>query len=329
MSAIGLYLIILLIIGVVAVAIGIAAYRMRLNKVARGELRDTHSAIPDPSTTANAIYKIVLMVVAALSLIYISSLHTRITDLTHQVSNLDSTLQVAQRELYEYIEQSGKRVSAIGMDFSDLNSKDNTVKIHFSTQLKEYSDDTEVTLNVGGKSIKLDRASAGTYDATFTSGIFEPYTEAALHIKDGSKTTVESIEYEFPEWIYWDVLPVPGLQMQWGESPIRGKTTGDESYFICIDHTEDIKSVSVTYVTGGLDYKTIDVTSEVINDQTMAFEKGIPTNQDLALRIEIITKSGFKITSQQTVIWVSDSEDAVGDFLTIQDMDGNVLYDMR
>ena len=329
MRAIALYLIIILLIGAVAIIIGVMAYRKRLDKVARGELRDTHSAIPDPSTTANGVYKVVLIVIVAITLIYTSSLHARITDLTHQISNLNSTIEVAQRELFEYIEQSEKNVASMGVSFSDVNSKDHTVKIHFSTQLKEFSDDTEVALNVGDKNIKLDRSSNGTYEADFTGGIFDNYGEATLHIKEGNKTSIESIEYNFPDWIFWDVLPVPGLQMLWGDSSTRGKTTGEESWLIHLANVEDIESVSVTYVTGGLDYKTIDATSEVINDQTMAFEKGIPTNQDLALRIEIITKSGFKITSQQTVIWVSDSEDAVGDFLTIQDLDGNVLYDMR
>ena len=69
MSIIGIWIVILLAVAALTVLFSIVIYNRRLDRVTRGEERDTHSAIPEPRTTAGVIYRIVLMVLAVITLL--------------------------------------------------------------------------------------------------------------------------------------------------------------------------------------------------------------------------------------------------------------------
>lgn len=327
-AAIGLYLIILILITGIAVAVvGVLAYRRRLNKVAKGEIRDTHNPIPTPETTVNGVYKVVLIVLVVIALLNTATLHGKLDSLQHSLNNLRS----AESELYvlrDMVEKNGKRIESMSFDFSDLDAAARTGKIHVTAALKEYSEDTAVTLQVSGQSIPLDRIASGTYGAAFTADLFTPYTEAALHIVDGGKTVVEPVYDDFPMRIFWEYLPMPGIQSTLSFVERFGKLRYQGDYYICAEHLEDVEAVSVTYMTGGRDLKTIDVTKETLNHEKITPEKGLKPERDLTFRIEVVTKSGFKIIEQTLMCGGSVNPDAA-EFTQIQDLNGNVLCDVR
>lgn len=329
MFAISFFLIILFV-GVAIISVGLLAYNRRADKIARGEIHDRHSPIPDPGTTLNAVYRVVLMVFVVIALINISTLHEKLNSMQHSINLLRSN----EHELYmlrDIVEQNSKRVESVSFACSDLDADHRTGKISFTASLKEYSEDTTVTLQVSGQSIALDRIAPGTYGATFTADIFQAYTEPRLHIVDGDKTVVEPVYDAFPEWIFWDFLPMPGIQANWHFVERFGKVSYQGDFFICAEHLEDIEAVSLTCLCGGQELRTIDVTEETLSHEAITLEKvlkGLKLERDLCFRIEIVTKSGFKITDQALVFGSSDAPDAEG-FTQIKDLNGDFLWEVR
>ncbi|MBR3293808.1 MAG: hypothetical protein IKI69_05230 [Oscillospiraceae bacterium] len=322
------FLIILFVgVGVAIISVGLLAYNRRANKIARGEIHDRHSQIPDPGTTLNAVYRVVLMVFVVIALINISTLHENLNSMQHSINLLRSN----EHELYvlqDMVEQNGKRVESVSLAYSDLNADHRTGTISFTASLKEYSEDTTVTLQVSGQSIALDRIAPGTYGTSFTADLFQAYTEPKLHIVDGDKTVVEPVYGAFPEWIFWDFLPMPGLQSNLSFVERFGKVSYQGDYYICAEHLEDIEAVSLTYLSGGRELKTIDVTEETLNHEAITLEKGLKLERDLSFRIELVTKSGFKIVDQSLRFGRSVPPGADG-FTQIQDLQGNILWDVR
>ncbi|MBE6990795.1 MAG: hypothetical protein E7426_08675 [Ruminococcaceae bacterium] len=327
MTIIGYALIIILVVGITVTVIGFLVYNRRINKIAKGELRDRHSPIPTPEATVNGVYKVVLMVVVVIALLSISALHGKVIDLQHSISNL----QFAEHELYrlrDLVEQSDKRVLSVSLEVSDPDSAARTGKIHMTVTLEEYSEDTAVTLRFSGQSIRFEEISPGVYGAYFTGDLFAPCTEPTLSISDDGKTILEPVYDVFPEWIFQECLPLPGMTPQISSRSMLGRLKCEGAYTVWADHPNDIESVSLTYMTGGRDIKTLDITEKTVGEEEITLEKGLPLEGDLTFRIEILTKSGFKIVDQRLVCGNSDDSGVEG-FIQIQDLNGNILWDQR
>jgi len=93
MMSVFAYIIIMTLIAAVIIVVSIVAYNKRLDKVTRGEVHDTHSAIPEPRSTAGVIYKTVLIILAILIYIGLSTASGIISGLENRVSSLDSSVQ--------------------------------------------------------------------------------------------------------------------------------------------------------------------------------------------------------------------------------------------
>ena len=70
----------------------------------------------------------------------------------------------------------------------------------------------------------------------------------------------------------------------------------------------------------------MDVTEDVRSGATVTVVKGLPIDDDLTSRIEIITKTGFKIIEQSIMIYGEDSENDTKQFTEIQDSNGHTLW---
>lgn len=308
-------------------AVCILAYKRRINRIAKGELRDTHNPLPAPETTVNSIYKVVLMVVVVIALLNTSALQGQINSMQSTINDLRS----AQGELYslrEVVEKTAKRVDSMAFEFFDLDPASKTGKIRITANLKEYSENTTLSLRVSGQEIPFERTVPGTYDTTFTADLFAPYTEAVLHITDSGRTFVEPVYDVFPMHIFWEYLPMPGIQSTLYFTERFGKISYTGDYYICADHPEDIETASVTYLSGGRELASADVTRETKNHEKITPEKGMALERNLSLKIEIVTKSGFRITQQMCLFGPFDGQDDP-DFTQIRDLNGNILWEIR
>ena len=67
-------LILMIVIAILIIVISIIVYNKRLDKITKGEIHDTHNPVPEPKTTANVLYKTILIVITAVSFISISTM---------------------------------------------------------------------------------------------------------------------------------------------------------------------------------------------------------------------------------------------------------------
>ena len=377
------YLIIILVAAVVIIAASVIAYNRRLDKITSGDLRDTHSTIPEPGTTVGAVYKIVLLVVVVISLLTVSTANGMLISMQQDVNNLNSRIEQLNREIRSLREQSEQAQTLIASSSWDIVSADyanSTAEVRFSATLKEYSDSTAATLVFGGggaakiggenaqvggenaqigaenaqiggetaqiggetaqiggetaqvggtvitgREIPLEQTAPGVYAVTVNMNFFEEHTEPKLRVADGGRNYLETVD--FPEYIFWDLLPMPGFECRFNSGMNFGKLKYDGSYTIDVKHLEDIESVTITYISGGRELKTIDFTKETLDHTWHELEEGLDVGNDLMFRTEIVTKTGFKIIEKSVMIY--DSSDDIEDEgrLIIQDLDGNTLWE--
>ena len=328
MSALVICLIFMLIAAAVIILVCVIAYNRRMDKVANGEVRDRHSRIPDPETTVNGTYRIVLMAIATISMISIGALSGMVSSLQSSISSLKSDYHRLCREfsdLQEQPEADRRLIADYHYEVEDLDYSNRTAEISLTVRLKEFTNDTKVTLQQNEKDIPLVKNGSGIYSGRFTAGLFDSYSQASFLITQDGKTVAESAE--LPESYVWEVLPMPSLACSFSSDVSFGKLKYEGSYLIETACPEEIESVSVTYMTGGRDLMTLDVTEETLNEQEIRLEKGLDLEDDLTFRIEILTKSGFRIVNRSVMIYDASLDVEDVDFLKVLDAGGNVVWE--
>jgi len=330
MSVRGSYLFLIIIAAAAALIVFVAvrAYNRRLDRIASGELHDTHSSVPEPGTAVGAVYRTVLMAIVVVLLLTVSAMNGRLSALQNTAGNLQSNVNHLEMELSTLraqAEQSLRRVTSSSTEILSTDWASRTAEVEFSAELREYASDTAVTLFLNGREIPLSQVAPGMYRARFTAGLFEKYDLPTICVTEGGRTVVE--DSDFPETLFWDYLPMPGFSCQFSSDVVMGKLKYDGSYMIDADHTEDIESVMLTYLSGGRALKTLDLTAETLTHQTVVLEQGLQLDKDLTFLTEIVTKSGFRIVEQSTMIYEASPDFEDSDFLRILDQNGNVVWE--
>ncbi len=318
---------IFLLAAAAAAAALIYAYNRRLDRIARGEIRGTHNSIPEPQTAVGSIYRICLMVIAVSAFLNISALNGKVSSLQHTVNDLhsqNSSLMTQIYELQEQMKQSTGHVSSFSWQIGEPDMTSCTVSLSVAVGLKEYTDDTAVFLRLNGKEMPLAAAASGLFETEITADLFADYTDTAVLIREEGRTVSEAVD--FPEDIFWDCLPMPSMNCSFSSGARFGKTEYDGSYTMVMSHKDDIESVTVTYMSGGKDLKTIDVTEQALKEETITLEQGLDIEKDLTFRTEITTKSGFRITERSVMIYTASPEFTDNGAMIIQDRNGNTLW---
>ena len=327
MTSIAIYLGIVFVAAIVFVVIGFYAYNRRLDRIARGEERDTHSPIPEPSATISGAT--VLMILAVVTFLIINALNNKINALQLSLSRMESKQNAVQselEELKEQIENKDKVVRNFTWKFGEPDYAVQTAEAAVFASLKEYSDDTSVAFQVNGRTVQLAAEGGGNYRGTFTGPLFERYLNPVILVTENGKTVAEAVE--FPEEIYWDLFPVPGFECSFesGTKP-NGKFEYGGWYRIITDEPEEIVPATITYMSNGQDLKTMDITEEAHNRTEITLEKGLDVKRDLTFRLEITTKEGYKIVEQQVMIFEASPDFEDEDYLKILDPAGNLLWE--
>ena len=149
-------LLLMIVVAVLIIAVSIIIYNKRLDKIAKGELHDTHNPIPEPKTTAEFLYKTILLVIVSISLISISTLSGMVISLRNDVDNMRNDQGELSDELYTLrsdLEEQARLVASSDWSFENVDYNTMTTDVNYSATLKQYSDDTEVTLSINGNNI--------------------------------------------------------------------------------------------------------------------------------------------------------------------------------
>ncbi|MCR4586658.1 MAG: hypothetical protein K5686_13155 [Lachnospiraceae bacterium] len=327
MTNLAISIFILIGIACVIVVISLIAYNRRLDRIARGVERGTHTALPEPGTTADITYKTVLMALMILAVINISTVSGIVLPMQSSVNDLRSSNEKLYREineLHQEISDQLKKVSYSAYEPLSFDPASKTADIKVYAGLKEYSEDTEVSVNLNGKAIPLTLDASGEFSTKLSAGIFDSYRKAKLIINDGGRISSENLD--FPEELFWEYLPLPMLQCSFESDYKFGKLSYSGHFSVTAgSHSEDIKTATLTYMSGGRELKSFDISDKIVSGAEITLEKGLVLEKDLSFRIEINTKDGYKITQTSAVIYAADGTD-YDDSLTICDSEGTVMW---
>ena len=332
-------LLLMIVVAVLIIAVSIIIYNKRLDKIAKGELHDTHNPIPEPKTTAEFLYKTILLVIVSISLISISTLSGMVISLRNDVDNMRSDQGELSNELYTLrsdLEEQARLVASSDWSFENMDYNTMTTDVNYSATLKQYSDDTEVTLSINGNNILLERTeySPGTYSGKFTAGFFDDLMNGTLIIKTAGISTTETVQ--LAESLVWDFFPFPGMSSQFTTKRTPGGLKYDGKYqlhFDDIGQNSDgkmpgINNVTVTYISSGKELATVDITEQALSGEDISLIQGLEGDSYLLARFVITMDNGYRIIDNSIMVIDSDLDPQSLEDNHIEDADRNVVWTM-
>ena len=337
MSNFASIIVFMVVAAILIITVSIIIYNRRLDKVTRGELHDTHNPLPEPKTTAGVLYRTILIVIVSISLISIGTMSGLVVSLQNSVRDLQTSNTDISNELYSLrtmLDEQAKLISDYNWDFENIDYDSLEADIIVKAHLKEFADDTEVTLSINGNSIPMekDAVELGTYCGRFHVSLFDELMNGAVLIKTAGVFTSENID--IAESLTWDFFPFPGISTRFtSERTANGKLKYDGAYTVMFDNDEyhnikktGISKVMVTYMTSGRELKTIDITQQALNREEIVLESGLEIDKDLTFRFEITTDSGYKLIQNSVMIhdMAIDPDSIEG--ARIEDTNGNVVW---
>ena len=328
MSRIAVYIILLIVVAIIITVISIIAYNKRLDRITKGEVRDAHSNVPEPQTTAGFTYKAVLIALSIIALLTISRVNGMIDGLNHTINNLQSQLHLMSMdmlELKESVEQSGNLVSNLSYEIASEDMEKKTGALNFSLNLKQYSENTKVTISLGNHEAQLKKTTPGTFSGKITVDLFGFYDQLKVCIAEDNITKVESSDFQ--QYLFWNVLPMPRLECNLESKESRGKIKCNGWYSLAFDNPEKIEFATIAYVVDGKELEAFDATTEVRNGTKINLDKDMTVTSSLSVKVDILTKDGYRISTQHVLAYTASPEYVDDDYERIFDSDRNLVWD--
>ncbi|MCR4793276.1 MAG: hypothetical protein K5871_11035 [Lachnospiraceae bacterium] len=326
MANILLYIFILLAFAAIIITISIITYNRHLDKVTKGEIHDTHSSVPEPRSTASVIYKVVLMVIVIMTYIGISTISGMMSSMQNRITNLENdvrSLSYDVQDLKTELEQRDRLVSSFNYEFG--TPVDNMVDLKIELWLRDYTDDTEVSLDIAGRHIELEKNSDRAFSGVVTVSIFDDCSLPWVNITENGQTIGETLE--FFDYLFWEYLPFPMMNCQFESKPSLSGMKISGSYSFSLSPSDNVESVTMTYLSEGRDLKTMDITSQAVSGETITLESGLDIGDDLSFRTEIVTSDGYRIVEQRLMVFNAIEYPDDYEYERIYDMDGNLLWE--
>ncbi|MBP5291470.1 MAG: hypothetical protein J6Y90_02480 [Lachnospiraceae bacterium] len=324
-SVIVFFFAIIFVVGVIA---ALYAYYKRSNKSGEGKSSDIYNPPPETQNRSGGSYLVILTVLATFTCIIVSTVTGRLSVMQRNISDLQTSQDRLVRridELMERLEQGEKYVESCSWEILNPDFASYTADVDYTVRLRQYTEGTQVVLSLNGMDIPLEQSSAGVYRTSYRVGLFDTYDMPIIRITEDGKTTTE--EGDFPYYIFEYILPRPNLTCTFSSGGFLGKRDYKGSYTLHAEPLEDVQSVTVTYMTSGRDLKTIDITEQTLKEERIELEEGLDLDKDLTFRIEINTKSGFKVVEQTVMIYDTSVSHEMKDFMRVYDRDGKLLWD--
>jgi hypothetical protein len=328
MASLMIYIIALLIIVALIIFVIIFRYNRHLDKVAKGEVHDTHSSIPEPRTAAGVSYKIVLMVIVIMTFIGVSTVSGIVSSMQSRMNNLEydnRNLNILINQMQEDIKKQSSHVEEFTYNLGDADLGTYTVPVDTKLVLKEYTEDTDVALVAGGNTYEMNNDGNGIYSLRIDRSIFDDDYEARIVIKEPGRNYSEYVD--FPSSLYYDYFPMPNLNCSFSYYSRLGKMVTEGNYTMLMGDNDDIESVTATYICDGQDIKSVDITDETFNQETIYLDKDLDVKRDLSIRFTIVTKSGFRIEQQQMMIYEDANYPDDYEYCRIYDPNGKLLWE--
>ena len=319
---------VLIVCGILAVtmlALCIFLYNRRLDRIAKGEARGTHTSVPEPKILFFVVYMIFMFLMLYGTLIFSQRTNSHAQNYSGEIAELKSEIEDLRRE----IEESSTYFRRLSYVTRNPDFKEKKVDVFYTVELKEYSDDTKVTVNIDGTDVPLEKVMPGFYNGSFRTDMFKVIDTATVKITDDGRTVTED-RNDLTGEMFWDVIPNISTYYQNASTHISfGKLSFEGGYGVEIDDPENIDSVKVTYMTGDTEIKTLDITEDVLNGNRIVCDKITTEENEISFRYEVTTKDGLRIVDKRAVCFKNRPGNLEDEYEIVYDPDGNVLWDSR
>lgn len=308
---------------VIILGLCIYLYNRRLDKIAKGEARGTHTSVPEPKMTALIVYLTFIFLIVWLTLINSQRITSQSENYLDDIMDMKAEISDLRRE----IEENATHFRRISFVTRNADFKEKMVDIVYTIELKEYSDDTKVTVNIDGTDVALEKYAPGLYNGSFRTDMFKVIDSATVKITDDGRTVTED-RNDLTGEMFWDVIPYISTYYQ--NASIHnsfGKLSFEGGYGVEIDDPENIDSVKVTYMTGDTEIKTLDITEDVLNGNRIVCDKITTEENEISFRYEVTTKVGLRIVDKRAVCFKDRPGNPENEYETVYDPDGNVLWE--
>ena len=164
-------ILILLVIAAVAALVYFFFYKERVNKALEDD-GDAGSAGPEPSSVTRTGLIIVLIIALILMLFRISDLKTKLSNIESTLNNMQQQLYAELRDVKEAVEKQGSLIESYSIDFGKLDTSSHTAEITFTVMPKEAKADSMLTITAGKQFVILQRNASGSYTGKLRTDIF-------------------------------------------------------------------------------------------------------------------------------------------------------------
>lgn len=176
MTSISRIVVITFAAGLLIAAAAVILYRRHLDRVVAGEEHGLHTNAAEPSDVIRTVLICILAIWLISCMSNISKMRNELQAMRQQMEQQYSQLS---GQLYEMEEKLKAQDSVIGdydFSFRDLDAESRTIVMQLRVSLKEYGEDTEVSVNCGGDVTALENAG-GVFSGNVQLELFRLYED--------------------------------------------------------------------------------------------------------------------------------------------------------
>lgn len=191
-------------------------------------MENTRSKLTIVAAIVLAVALVAILAVGAVSLRMMNKdLSDANSSLGDRISSLQNDIYVLSAEITK-LQRSASPISYYNLKLTGANPEQTTASASVAVNLREYSDNTEVSVVVYGEVMKLHQERNGRFSATIDVPLFgkKNGNDAPKFIieKSGMRRTDVLEEYSFAE-LWKEILPSLSGKFDYSENPDKNSTT--------------------------------------------------------------------------------------------------------
>lgn len=340
---------VMLAISVIAFLLYNLFYRIRLNRVLKGETPPA-GVVPEPRRAGKLI--IILCTAACILgfLLWASALQRSMAELNENMRSMMTELNrktdANYADLVARLRSENSLFADYGWEVTEENVEQGGITVAFHAEPKASSESTKVSLSIGGQEVPLARSGENTYSGEFTADPFgEMKLVGVLSIDDEGYVKTEKAEIDITPWRD-KYFPVVGAWLEQEEcklpsypvtiNELTTETCKQKLHaLIMIENPNAMRSLSLVISRGEevlreipWNEMTVFAPWEVTEDSSLSFEIDLSGEYRLGklIKIQLVYDDSHGFKHEYTFgRLLPDGDLSVGSPENIMDESGNVL----
>ncbi len=289
------------------------------------------------------IVSVVLACALILTVLKLNELSDQISSMQGQFTNTVNSLQSTVNSMYNRIEnlleKEASNITSASYTLGTPNQEDNTMPVSFVVTPKAYSNDTSISVVIGGSTYTAEKGANGVFTASFDMSIFQEDQPVTILINDGEKTLTEESDIYLGS-LYSRVLPQVTTSFSGEGSYTFGKANISGNIFVHIIETEYSSPVSCRLITkiNGTEVQTqeLDINTDNDNRPDIYVDYYVSQAHTMArgdnLQMYVLVTDSWGYTHQKPVYSTTFTNDnqsiteVFNDGIAIYDKEGNTVF---